>query len=83
MESPPPLTENSEEKGIKDFNRQYLNQGMWPSKLNRGDSSYLNSTRAKSSKLNSSMRVGDKLEKLESCRVLPKSKNIVPPLRNL
>lgn len=25
MESPPPLTETTPEKGIKDFNKQYLN----------------------------------------------------------
>lgn len=39
--------------------------------------------RAHSSKLNSSMKVGEKLEKLASCRQHPKSKNIVPPLKNL
>ena len=32
IDSPPPITETSPEKGIKDFNRQYLGQGMWPSK---------------------------------------------------
>ena len=34
LESPPPLTDPTPEKGIKDFNRKYLNTGMWPSKLN-------------------------------------------------
>ena len=35
LESPPPVTENTPDKGIKDFNREYLGrQGMWPSKLN-------------------------------------------------
>lgn len=34
LESPPPVTDPSPDKGIKDFNTQYLNQGMWPSKLN-------------------------------------------------
>ena len=32
VESPPPLNDITPEKGIKDFNTQYLGQGMWPSK---------------------------------------------------
>lgn len=50
LESPPLLTETSPDKGIKDFSRQYLNQGMWPSKDNhevlssaRGDRSIFGS----------------------------------------
>ena len=44
LESPPPVTENTPDKGIKDFNREYLGrQGMWPSKLNNaGNTSTLN-----------------------------------------
>jgi hypothetical protein len=34
IESPPAMTDTSPDKPIKDFTRQYLNQGMWPSKLN-------------------------------------------------
>jgi hypothetical protein len=38
LESPPILTETTPEKGIKDFNRQYLKAGMWPSKGNHDKS---------------------------------------------
>lgn len=34
LDSPPLVMDTSPDKGIKDFNRQYLNQGMWPSKDN-------------------------------------------------
>ena len=38
IESPPPVTENTPDKGIKDFNREYLGrQGMWPSKINHNN----------------------------------------------
>ena len=32
LESPPTVTDPTPDKGIKDFSRQYLHQGMWPSK---------------------------------------------------
>lgn len=34
LESPPPMTDPTPDKGIKDFNRKYLKEGMWPSKIN-------------------------------------------------
>lgn len=60
LESPPPITEPSPEKGIKDFNREYLKQGMWPGK----QTSY----RGRSTTLNSSMRIGNKLERIQTYR---------------
>eukprot|EP00347_Sterkiella_histriomuscorum_P020218 403338635 len=73
LESPPPLTETSPEKGIKDFSRQYLNHGMWPSKgghhgyndmmISRiQDASMLSSNRG----INNSMKIGDQIKRLEN-----------------
>lgn len=47
IESPPPIADTSPDKTVKNFTRQYLNSGMWPSKANhekpalqRGDANF-------------------------------------------
>ena len=63
IESPPPVTDNTPEKGIKDFSRQYLNQGMWPSKGNHQGNemgfSRIHDASFLSARLNNSMKMGD------------------------
>jgi hypothetical protein len=56
---------------------------MWPSRFNHTGKNPVWTHRAKSNTLNTSMRVGNKIEKIESTRGLVKHKAVVPPLANL
>ena len=85
LESPPPMTDPTPDKGIKDFNRQYLNSGMWPNKVNSNVHEYqvksnlMREANRRNDKLKYSMTLSSKVDALNTSNN-SKGKNIVTPL---